>query len=234
MYGIFTYIYHKNHPNVGKYTIHGWYGYCKSTTIEINVGFNRSKSCDSCVIQGPWKESTFKKFHLDSGFFRKKQGTNVPPCITLLSLSLEKKYWNHTIIQSALVFKFYSWSPIMVRKWDQFPCKKWRCFTDFCRKEGYEVEPRSLVYKDSHHPTSIIIHLQETVVNMSFVMILYQASTKHFRKQPNRNHLMRTADPLRIPSFVLKRVNGMVCTQAINLNIRPLAICHNCFRGMVK
>lgn len=50
-------------------------------------------------------------------------------------------------------------------------------------------------------------------------MILYQASTKHFRKQPTRNHSMRTADPLRIPSFVLKRVNGMVCTQAINLNM---------------
>ena len=26
MDGIFTYIYHKNQPNVGKYTIHGWYG----------------------------------------------------------------------------------------------------------------------------------------------------------------------------------------------------------------
>ena len=26
MYGIFPYIYHKNEPNVGKYTIHGWYG----------------------------------------------------------------------------------------------------------------------------------------------------------------------------------------------------------------
>ena len=26
MYGIFTYIYHKNQPNVGKYTIRGWYG----------------------------------------------------------------------------------------------------------------------------------------------------------------------------------------------------------------
>ena len=26
MYGIFTYIYHKNQLNVGKYTIHGWYG----------------------------------------------------------------------------------------------------------------------------------------------------------------------------------------------------------------
>ena len=26
MYGIFTYIYHTYQPNVGKYTIHGWYG----------------------------------------------------------------------------------------------------------------------------------------------------------------------------------------------------------------
>ena len=28
MYGIFTYIYHENQPNVGKYTIHGSYGNC--------------------------------------------------------------------------------------------------------------------------------------------------------------------------------------------------------------
>ena len=26
MYGVYTYIYHKNQPNVGKYTIHGSYG----------------------------------------------------------------------------------------------------------------------------------------------------------------------------------------------------------------
>ena len=26
MYGIFANIYHKNQPNAGKYTIHGWYG----------------------------------------------------------------------------------------------------------------------------------------------------------------------------------------------------------------
>ena len=28
MYGIFTYIYQENQPNVDKYTIHGWYGVC--------------------------------------------------------------------------------------------------------------------------------------------------------------------------------------------------------------
>ena len=27
MYGVFTYIYHKNQANVGEYTIHGSYGY---------------------------------------------------------------------------------------------------------------------------------------------------------------------------------------------------------------
>ena len=31
MYGIFTYIYHKNQPNVGKSTIHGSYGYWNCT-----------------------------------------------------------------------------------------------------------------------------------------------------------------------------------------------------------
>ena len=30
MYGIFTYIYHKYQPNVGKYTIHGSYGLVSS------------------------------------------------------------------------------------------------------------------------------------------------------------------------------------------------------------
>ena len=28
MYGIFTYTYHQDQPNAGKYTIHGWYGFC--------------------------------------------------------------------------------------------------------------------------------------------------------------------------------------------------------------
>ena len=27
IYGIFAYIYHTNQPNVGEYTIHGWYGF---------------------------------------------------------------------------------------------------------------------------------------------------------------------------------------------------------------
>ena len=37
MYGIFTYIYHKNQPNVGIYTIHGSYGLDHSTTFSVSV-----------------------------------------------------------------------------------------------------------------------------------------------------------------------------------------------------
>ena len=33
-YGIFTYIYHTNQPNVGKYTIHGFYGYWLLTVYQ--------------------------------------------------------------------------------------------------------------------------------------------------------------------------------------------------------
>ena len=36
MYGIFTYIYHKNQPNVAKYTIHGSYEVFEKTTEHVN------------------------------------------------------------------------------------------------------------------------------------------------------------------------------------------------------
>ena len=36
MYGIFTYIYHTNQPNVGKYTMHGWYGLGESSDMETS------------------------------------------------------------------------------------------------------------------------------------------------------------------------------------------------------
>ena len=39
MYGIFTYIYHTNQPNVGKYTIHGWYGVLGSCTVMLVLDF---------------------------------------------------------------------------------------------------------------------------------------------------------------------------------------------------
>ena len=36
MYGVFAYIYHKNQPNVGKYTIHGSYGFEKYAHFSSN------------------------------------------------------------------------------------------------------------------------------------------------------------------------------------------------------
>ena len=42
LYGIFPYIYHRNQPNVGKYTIHGWYGlftgflYIQPAVVELS------------------------------------------------------------------------------------------------------------------------------------------------------------------------------------------------------
>ena len=37
MYGIFTYIYHKNQPNVGVYTIHGSYGNRRASGLSRNI-----------------------------------------------------------------------------------------------------------------------------------------------------------------------------------------------------
>ena len=53
MYGIFTYIYHTNQPNVGKYTIHGSYGYHQTTILGEYVFylFQTSKSRTSFL----WK-----------------------------------------------------------------------------------------------------------------------------------------------------------------------------------
>ena len=40
MYGIFIYIYHKYQPNVGKYTIHGWYGRMGYKPFFFFLGFS--------------------------------------------------------------------------------------------------------------------------------------------------------------------------------------------------
>jgi len=37
MYGIFTYIYHGNQPNVVKYAIHGWYGFGEDYFFQMFV-----------------------------------------------------------------------------------------------------------------------------------------------------------------------------------------------------
>ena len=37
---LFTYIYHKNQPDVGKYTIHGSYGYSPTQSTQFFCGWN--------------------------------------------------------------------------------------------------------------------------------------------------------------------------------------------------
>ena len=62
MYGMFTYIYHENQPNLGKYTIHGWYG----LYVVIN-GSSSSKICiynrgkDVAVSRDPWDGFLIRK-----------------------------------------------------------------------------------------------------------------------------------------------------------------------------
>ena len=42
MYGVFTYISHKHPPNVGKNTIHGWYGYGLKVVKDLFEKLSRS------------------------------------------------------------------------------------------------------------------------------------------------------------------------------------------------
>ena len=45
MHGIFTYIYHTNQPNVGRYTIHGSYGIeAKSLISDVCIGLSKTLS----------------------------------------------------------------------------------------------------------------------------------------------------------------------------------------------
>ena len=55
MYGIFTYIYHTNQPNVGKYTIHGWCGIviiqdfvCKQKLYSCQIPLKQNLQRDVC------------------------------------------------------------------------------------------------------------------------------------------------------------------------------------------
>ena len=49
MYGIVTYIYHKNKLNVGKYTIHGSYGLSIPNFYEGNRFFNLHNFVKQCL-----------------------------------------------------------------------------------------------------------------------------------------------------------------------------------------
>ena len=57
MYGIFTYIYHKNQPNVGKYTIHGWYGKWNCLSHKGHGFWGRFLVASSDGFKAPWLNS---------------------------------------------------------------------------------------------------------------------------------------------------------------------------------
>ena len=55
-----AYIYHKNQPNVGKYTIHGWYGWLKRTLayswgwrLELYKSYISYKPETQIIDEGP-------------------------------------------------------------------------------------------------------------------------------------------------------------------------------------
>ena len=60
MYGIFTHIYHTHHPNVGKYTTHGSYGYMNVTTCKGSDNYNNYNA------NGPSKKSLSREWKKNS------------------------------------------------------------------------------------------------------------------------------------------------------------------------
>ena len=69
MYGIFTYIYHKNQPNVGKYTIHGSFGYvCVGFEFESDRHFFRKTIIlSSCRLSVLFQGETWRHCFLTIG-----------------------------------------------------------------------------------------------------------------------------------------------------------------------
>ena len=80
IYLIFTYIYHKNQPNAGKYTIHGWYGsydhsFCYSMFSSGRHFWKQIQSCrkDSKILFAP----VFYEHVPSISFTVTLQGTNI-------------------------------------------------------------------------------------------------------------------------------------------------------------
>ena len=61
MYGISPYIYHKHQPNVGEYTIHGWYGVESISSSWLSIELSLAFQVFQCQVlkemQGFWKSS---------------------------------------------------------------------------------------------------------------------------------------------------------------------------------
>ena len=64
MYGIFTYIYPKNCPNVGKYSIHGAYGYKRIFHYKPSSYWGTTNLGNPHLVGGDWNHGICMTFHI--------------------------------------------------------------------------------------------------------------------------------------------------------------------------
>ena len=93
MHGIFAYIYHKNQPNVGKYTIHGSYGYgtirCQTLSLVQGIKVNKASAAGGVQKMQPSRGHMAVQWTLDPvniqemmGFWDKVGGgREIPNCL---------------------------------------------------------------------------------------------------------------------------------------------------------
>jgi len=62
MYGIFTYIYPKNGPNVGKYSIHGAYGYKRIFHYKPSSYWGTTNLGNPHLVGGDWNHGILNDF----------------------------------------------------------------------------------------------------------------------------------------------------------------------------
>ena len=104
MYGIFTYIYHKNQLNVCKYTIHGWYGIdIYQISIRLVLRNEKNEWIRWGWSTGPTRQNS-GLFGIQLGYFTgdQKMGSWRVPCSKLL------QSWGE-VIQKPLPNNFGRW-----------------------------------------------------------------------------------------------------------------------------
>ena len=89
MYDIFTYIYNKNQPNVGKYTIHGWYGIMCFYLKQLKHDTFYMSASETCRIFAKRKNKSLQLQYLV--FFS-------PPVMDFLNLHITQPITRHNQI----------------------------------------------------------------------------------------------------------------------------------------
>ena len=80
--GIFTYIYHKNQPNVGKYTIHGSYGFGIGIIYPEMIGF-----AAKLMVSFPFVLIMLRWKMMENGLSSKQSLVLWDPCYPFISTS---------------------------------------------------------------------------------------------------------------------------------------------------